>query len=417
MPTGLCQTYVVGTLPVEEKDPVRAQYEQWIYPEPIEDLSKSSGMDFSDPDFLGRAYWPNRRPRQDLRILVAGCGPNAAARQAYRHRAATVVGIDISDASLDQARRLKAKHQLDNLTLHRCRIEDVRGLGQSFDLIDSSGVLHHLPDPAVGLAALADVLAPDGVVYIMLYAKYGRAGIYMAQEMFRLLRLSQSPADVATVKSLINAFPTDHPLRRCLSRENDLAFDAGVVDTFLHRMDRPFTVGDCFTLLDSAGLVLQGWLNRAAYDPASRITQPALRALVDALPERDAVQAIELVDGRIGTHTFYACRSDRNPADYRIDFAGKGFMDMVPVPRPGWKRLQAPDLILLQPGVVGSPMEVRDRRAAVVQRIDGRRTVSQCFLDAGSTFESGEFITSFCRQLFRELWTTGYCDLVHASAV
>jgi SAM-dependent methyltransferase len=399
-----------------ETDPVRSQYERWIYPEPIDDLSKSTGVDFSDPDFLGRAYWPHRRPRQDLRILVAGCGPNAAARQAYRHPAATVVGIDISEASLDHARRLKAKHGLGNLTLHRCRIEDVRELGQSFDLIDSSGVLHHLPDPVAGLRALADVLAPDGVVYIMLYARYGRAGIYMAQELFRLLRLGQSSEDVATVKSALNAFPADHPLRRCLSRENDLAFDAGVVDTFLHRMDRPFTVGDCYALLDSAGLVLQGWLNRAAYDPASRISQPALRALVDGLPERDAVQAVELIDGRIGTHTFYACRSDREPSEYRIDFAGKGFMDMVPVPRPGWKRLQALNATLLQPALVGTPMEVHDRRAAVVQGIDGRRTVRECFLDAGSTLESGEFITSFCRQLFRELWTSGYCDLVHATA-
>lgn len=407
----------LSATPLEESDPVRAQYERWIYPEPIDDLSKASGVDFSDPDFLGRAYWPNRPPRQHLRILVAGCGPNAAARQAYRHPAATVVGIDISEASLDNARRLKAKHQLGNLTLHRCRIEDVRELGQSFDLIDSSGVLHHLPDPAAGLKALADVLAPDGVVYIMLYAKYGRAGIYMAQELFRLLGLKQSPEDIATVKSTLNAFPADHPLRRCLSRENDLAFDAGIVDTFLHRMDRPFTVHDCYALLDSAGLVLQGWLNRAAYDPASRISQPALRARIEALPERDAVQAVALIDGRIGTHTFYACRSDRNPSDYRIDFAGKAFMDMVPVPRPGWKRLQGLDAILLQPGVVGTPMEVRERRAAVVQRIDGRRTVGECFLAAGSTLESGEFITSFCRQLFRELWAAGYCDLVHAAAV
>ena len=399
-----------------EDDPVRAQYERWIYPEPIDDLSKSSGVDLSDPDFLGRAYWPNRRPRPDLRILVAGCGPNAAARQAYRHPAATVVGIDISEASLDQARRLKAKHQLDNLTLHRCRIEDVRELGQSFDLIDSSGVLHHLPDPAAGLKALADVLAPDGVVYIMLYAKYGRAGIYMAQELFRLLGLKQSPEDVATVKSALSAFPSDHPLRRCLSKENDLAFDAGLVDTFLHRVDRPFTVLDCYALLDAAGLVLQGWLNRAAYDP-SRISQPALRARVEALPEREAVQAVALIDGRIGTHTFYACRGDRAPSDYRIDFIGKGFMDMVPIPRPGWKRLQGLNTTVLQPALVGTAMEVRDRRAAVVNRIDGRLTVLECFLAAGSTLESGEFITSFCRQLFRELWVAGYCDLVHATAV
>lgn len=381
-------------------DAVRAQYERWVYPPPIEDLSRSELRDFADPAFMARAYWPDRPPRENLRILVAGCGPNAAARLAFHNRAATVVGIDISEASLAHARHLQAKHGLTNLTLQRCRVEDVATLGQSFDLIESSGVLHHLPDPATGLKALAAVLASDGVVYLMLYGKYGRAGIYMAQELFRILGLGQSPEDVAAVKALVAAFPADHVLRRCLSGPNDLAFDAGVVDTFLHPIDRGYSVGDCYELLDSAGLVLQGWLNRHAYDVASRIAQPQLRELILKLPERDALAALELIDGRMATHTFYACRRERDPASYRVDFAGTGFMDMVPVRRPGW------------PTFMGLPVELRERRAAVASHIDGRRTVRECLLAAGSAFEAPEFVTSFCRELFRSLWLAGYCDLV-----
>lgn len=400
----------------EVADAVRAQYERWVYPQPIDDLSKNALWDFGDPDFLGRAYWPHRRPREDVRILIAGCGPNAAARYAYRHRNAAVVGVDISEASLAHARQLKARHGLANLSLHRLRVEDVPELGQSFDLIDSSGVLHHLADPAAGLKALASSLAPDGVVHLMLYAKYGRAGIYMAQELFRILRLEQSPEDVAAVKAALAAFPHDHPVRRCHSVANDLAFDAGIVDTFLHTRDRAFTVGDCLDLLDSAGLVLQGWLNRYAYDPASRITQPRLRELICRLPEREALEAIELFDGRIATHTFYACRRERDPSQYRIDFAGTGFMDMVAIPRPGWARNAAGNLMLLQSSATGLTIELRDRRAAVAARVDGRRTVRACFLDAGSTLESPEFVASFCRELFRELWIAGCCDLVHEAA-
>lgn len=398
-------------------DAVRAQYERWVYPPPIEDLSQSEFRDFADPAFLSRAYWPHRPPREDLRILVAGCGPNAAARFAYHHPRATVVGVDISEASLAHARRLKEKHDLRNLTLHRCRVEELPGLGEPFDLIESSGVLHHLPDPAAGLKALAGALAPDGVVYLMLYGKHGRAGIYMAQELFRILGLGQSPEDVATVKAALAAFPPDHVLRRCLSGPNDLAFDAGVVDTFLHPVDRGYSVGDCYELLDSAGLVLQGWLNRHAYDPATRITQPQLRERVGRLSEREAVQALELVDGRMATHTFYACRRERDPAQYRIDFDGTGFMDMIPVARAGWRRHAAPNGVRLEPGLMGMKVELRERKAAVASHIDGRRTVRACFLAAGSTFEAPEFVTSFCRELFRSLWLAGYCDLVHASAV
>lgn len=375
-------------------DAVRAQYERWVYPEPIEDLAKSELRDFADPVFLGRAYWPQRAPREDLRILVAGCGPNAAARLAFHNRGATVVGIDISEASLAHERKLKERHRLDNLTLHRMRVEDAGELRESFDLIESSGVLHHLPDPAAGLKALAPLLAPDGVVYLMLYGKYGRAGIYMAQELFRILGLGQTPEDVATVKAALAAFPQDHVLRRVLAGPNDLAFDAGIVDTFLHPIDRGYSVRDCYELLDAAGLALQGWLNRHAYDPASRIAQAPLRERILKLPEREAQAALELIDGRMATHTFYACRPQ---AQFRIDFAGTGFMELIAVRRT-WP--------------VGIKVDLRDRRAAVAAQIDARRTVRECFLAAGSQFEAPDYVTSFCRELFRSLWLAGYCDLV-----
>jgi SAM-dependent methyltransferase len=394
------------------KDAVRAQYERWIYPQPIEDLSTGASRDFSDPAFMERAYWPDRPPRENLRILVAGCGANAAARFAYFNPKSSVVGVDISEASLAHEQKLKAKHALSNLTLHRCRLEEVARLGQQFDLIESSGVLHHLPDPVAGLKALAGTLAPDGVVYLMLYGKYGRAGIYMAQELFRILGLGQSEEDLAAVKAVLPAFPADHPVRRCFAGPNDLAFDAGIVDTFLHPQDVGFTVGDCLDLLDAAGLVLQGWLNRHAYHPASRITQPKLRELVLRLPERQALEALELLDGKIATHTFYACRRERDPSQYRIDFAGKGFMDMVPVPRVGWARSALGDALVLQPSLVGMTVELRERRAQVASHIDGRRSVRECFLAAGSQFEAPDFIANFCRELFRSLWLAGYCDLV-----
>ena len=52
--------------------------------------------------------------------------------------------------------------------------------------------------------------------------------------------------------------------------------------------------------------------------------------------------------------------------------------------RPGW------------PKFIGIPVELRERRA----------------LAAGSQFEAPDFVTSFCRELFRSLWLAGYCDLV-----
>ena len=55
----------------------------------------------------------------------------------------------------------------------------------TFDQIVCTGVLHHLENPDAGLAALRDVLKPDGAMHLMVYAPYGRTGIYMLQEFCR----------------------------------------------------------------------------------------------------------------------------------------------------------------------------------------------------------------------------------------
>ncbi len=63
-------------------DPLIAQYEQWVYPEPIADLDAyvaAGGRDYSDPSRLRWKIWPRAAVPAGLRILVAGCGANQAA--------------------------------------------------------------------------------------------------------------------------------------------------------------------------------------------------------------------------------------------------------------------------------------------------------------------------------------------------
>src|SRR5262249_5323133 len=140
--------------------------------------------------------WPLEEPRTDREILVAGCGTSQAAIHALREPDAHVTAIDISETSLHHTRELQSKYGLRNLDLHRLAIENVGELGRSCDQIVCTGVLHHLPDPDIGLRALRDVLAPDGAIQVMVYAKYGRAGIYMMQEYCRLLGVGATEAEL-----------------------------------------------------------------------------------------------------------------------------------------------------------------------------------------------------------------------------
>jgi SAM-dependent methyltransferase len=214
------------------------QYEKWVYPFLILDLSAPEARrrrDGGDPERNRYTFWPDRPYRGGLDILVAGCGSNAAARYAFNHPTSRVVGIDLSSSSLAHETYLKDRHGLHNLTLHQGHLEEVASLlpGIEFDFIDVAGVLHHLPNPVGGLRALGSVLRPDGTIAIMVYGKYARTGVYMLQEMFRLMGLRQGEGDVATVKQTLGALPKGHVIQGYVGRAADLEYDAGIVDTFL----------------------------------------------------------------------------------------------------------------------------------------------------------------------------------------
>jgi SAM-dependent methyltransferase len=358
-------------------DVVSGQYERWMYPQPILDLPGwlVDNWQWFDPSHAHRMLWPDRAYAADLDILIAGCGTNQAAVFAYTNPEARVVAIDVSQPSLDHHRFLKEKYDLANLDLHLLPIEQVGTLGRDFDLIVSTGVLHHMASPEAGMKALASCLRPEGVAAIMLYARYGRIGVEMMQAVFREIGLSQAEASLFTVKEAIALLPADHPVRSYLSFAPDLRFDAGLVDTFLHGRDRSYTVDDCLDLVASAGLVFQGWFLKSAYEPPSPPGGGFYEA-VAALPDRQRWGVMERINTRNACHFFTACRADRPRSTYTIDVASPAVLDAVPRFRH-------------RCGLNGAAVFRSDWRlpldpvqAALVRLVDGRRTLRDIVAEA-----------------------------------
>jgi SAM-dependent methyltransferase len=392
------------------KNPVAGQYEKWVYPQPIMNLSDPEvrGMrDSGDPGQNFHTYWPDQPYRDDLDILIAGCGSNAAARYAFNHPKARVTGLDFSASSLAHEAYLKDKHRLDNLTLHHGRIEDVASLGKSFDFIEASGVLHHLPDPAAGLRALGSVLRPEGTIAIMVYGLYGRAGVYMLQDMFRLLDLGQDEADLATVKQTLAALPKRHVVHEYVNRTRDTKYDAGLVDTFLHRQDKAYTVAGCLDLVRGAGLSFMGWWDNILYYPEGQIAaNNGLHAKVNDLPEESIWQFMELYNGTLGQHQFCVCHSSRRASSYRIDFNAPEFFECIPVRRA---REIAPAAGIGQGCITVQrqqwpPCTLNPAASAMFKQIDGIRSVRECAQLAGLAERKGVESQALCRAAFQQLW-------------
>jgi SAM-dependent methyltransferase len=387
-------------------DVVSRQYVRWMYPQPVRDVEAwlSSGQyQLFDPVRAHRILWPDREYKPDLDILIAGCGTNHAAVFAFTNRAAKVVAIDISQPSLNHQQYLKEKHGLRNLELHLLPIEELSTLGLDFDLVVSTGVLHHMVDPLAGMKALAGCLRRDGAIAVMLYAKYGRTGVELLQSVFRDLGLRQDDASVRMVKETISLLSPDHPVQSYLKITTDVQYDAGLVDTFLHGRDRSYTIEDCIDLVTSAGLVFQGWLNKAPYYPHDYFVRASeLYAALNALPESKLWSIMERLHTRNGCHFFIACRPDRPKERYTIDFLSGDFLDYVPLMRSGC-------------GVSGADIFRPDWRMglnadqlALVQYVDGRRTIQEiaaCLAQSGKSPQgTATDLEEFGRKLFQSLW-------------
>lgn len=397
-------------------DEVRTQYEKWIYPQPVDDLQAwvaGGGISIGDARSCGDIFWPATGYREGMNILVAGCGANQAARYALQHPTARVTGIDLSEASLAHGEKLKAKHKLDNLSLRRMRLEEVPGLDQTFDFIACSGVLHHLPDPVEGLKALGAVLDIDGVIFVMLYGRYGRAPVYMMQDLFRILGATdQSDADIALVKATLPLLPQEHPLRVYAKRSTDMKFDAGLVDLFLHKQDRPYTVGEVLELTKDAGLVFQAWAEPMHYNPDGHVPENhILHHRLEQLSDEDRWQAVELLEGLRSRHDFCVCRPDRALRSYRIDFGDADFPDRaIPLPLEGDLTPASGKSPALLKGARATPLTLPPPLVAIYRQIDGQRTVRHC-LESASVDAPAEVLMQHGLRFFRSLWRTGHLKI------
>ena len=80
---------------------------------------------------------------------------------------------------------------------------------------------------------------------LMVYAGYGRTGIYMMQEYCRLLEIDASAIDLQRLGAALKTLPADHPISGLLRRSKDFWRPEAMADALLHPQDRAYTVPRC----------------------------------------------------------------------------------------------------------------------------------------------------------------------------
>ena len=108
---------------------------------------------------------------QGMKTLEIGLGQGADSEQIVR-RGAIWSGLDLTEESVRRVRfRFELKH-LPYRSLERGSVLDLHFATDSFDLVFSHGVLHHVPNIGRAQQEIWRVLKPNGRLIIMVYAKF-----------------------------------------------------------------------------------------------------------------------------------------------------------------------------------------------------------------------------------------------------
>jgi len=370
---------------------VKEQYEAFPYPErdPKDESqrlilgSPSMPVEIDHCLFGGRRDWS-----LPFRALVAGGGTGdglimLAQLLADAGRDYEITYVDLSERAREIAEsRAEARH-LTGIKFVTGSLLDAPDYG-TFDYIDCCGVLHHLPEPQAGFDALAAALSDRGGIGLMVYAPYGRSGVYPLQEAFgQLLEDSDPRKRLRAARSMFPVVPEGHPFRRNPHLSDHMQSDAGFYDLLLHSVDRPFTVAELALALDRAGLAITSFGEPGAYD--LRRYLPKTIRLPKELNEIQRMGLAEMLSGSLKTHVVYAAPKVRASEA----LVGKPTMEDVPHLRPDVSADKVADAIAragkirLNTASGKKTIELPNASAALLAKVDGRRNLAGIAVAAG----------------------------------
>ncbi len=388
-------------------DPVSEFYTSHPYPPPVHNLERDVWRDENAHRAEYHLLWPHKEFRADLDVLVAGCGTSEAAKYALNHPAARLVGIDVTPTSIEHTETLKRKYNLTNLKTQQLAVENVSDLDQRFDVIICTGVLHHLADPGLGLRALGSVLKPDGAMYVLVYAPYGRAGIYVLQEYCRTLGIGTSRQELAELFAVLKALPQHHPLFAAQGGSREFLDGDLLADALLNPRETSYTVPQLFDFIERNDLMFGRWYSQAPYLPqCGAIARTPHAERLSALPERKQYTAMEQWRGVMNNHSFVAYRNDMNNNSLKVSFDDERYLRYVPVRLPWTMCAQE----RLPPGAAGVLLNrlhqfqdlfvvIDTYEKRILEAIDGRRSISEII---GRV--EGKEVSPRARSFFEKLW-------------
>jgi 2-polyprenyl-3-methyl-5-hydroxy-6-metoxy-1,4-benzoquinol methylase len=258
---------------------VKQQYEENPYPRWVAAVSDRGALPVTE--YLRRQFpLASIRDVQNdgkIDVVVAGCGTGQQSIvTARRFAGASVLAVDLSLASLGYAKRMSRLFGADNIEYAQADLLELASLGRTFDVIEASGVLHHLAEPIEGWRVLLSLLRPGGCMHVGLYSKIARAQIRAARAYLAEKGAKPSPGDIRRWRHELVSTPM-----RSVAQYADYFSLSECRDLLFHVQEHNLTIAEIAAFLDEHNLQFIGFELPPAILASYRLRFPDDHAMAD----------------------------------------------------------------------------------------------------------------------------------------
>ena len=194
-------------------------------------------------------------------ILIAGCGTGQhSLSTASRFLNCNVLACDLSLSSLSYAVRKTRELGISNIEFIQGDILQLNNLERKFDIIESSGVLHHMDDPIEGWKTLASILRPNGLMKIGLYSNIARQHIMETRDFIAEKKYKPTPEDIRRCRTEIINMQHDAGTKMIQAFDlTDFYSISACRDLLFHVQEHRFTLLQIDIILQKLGLRFLGF--------------------------------------------------------------------------------------------------------------------------------------------------------------
>ncbi len=233
----------IGSIKDNISQKVKSQYEENPYPRwryGSHKTNKKISIIKAINNDINPNYIRKNIDNNQLKVLIAGCGTGQHILNTQRYKNAQITSIDLSVSSLAYAQRKINELGIDNVELIQMDILEVGLLKERFDIIESSGVLHHMDEPSKGLQALLGVLKKNGFLKLALYSELARKEIVKARNYITSKKIQANEDNIRSFRQRIISGELKD--LNSLKTTGDFYSLSGCRDLCFHAQEHRFTI-------------------------------------------------------------------------------------------------------------------------------------------------------------------------------